>query len=110
MRSPSIVPGFSVDVYLVLDDFGNIGRAYREVDENETDRATVIRRLIEGHYNDPVRIVAFNTSEGRSRDVSEEIAREIKELSERKGEELSPALTEWIEYQIDLVERSKQNA
>jgi hypothetical protein len=110
MRSPSIVPGFNVDVYLVLDDFGNIGRAYREVDENGTDRATVIRRLIEGQYNDPVRIVAFNTSEGWSRDVSAEIAREIKEMSDRKGEELPPALTEWIEYQVDLVERSKQNA
>ena len=110
MRCPSIVPGFNVDVYLVLDDFGNIGRAYREVDENETDRATVIRRLIEGQYNDPVRIVAFNTYEGWSRDVSGEIAREIKERSDRKGEELSPALTEWIEYQIDLVDRSRQNA
>ena len=41
MRSPSIVPGFNVDVYLVLDDFGHIGRAYREVDEEKADRATV---------------------------------------------------------------------
>src|SRR4029078_3714370 len=110
MRSPPIVPGFNSDVYLVLDGFGRIGRAYREVDENEADRATVVRRLIEGQYNDPVRIVAFNTAEGWSRDVSEEIAREIKDWSERKGEELSPALTEWIEYQIDLAERSKQYA
>jgi hypothetical protein len=51
MRSPSIVPGCDVDVYLVLDDFGSIGRAYREVDESEADKASVIRRLIEGQYN-----------------------------------------------------------
>jgi hypothetical protein len=25
--SPSIVPGFNADVYLVLDDFGQLGRA-----------------------------------------------------------------------------------
>ena len=27
---PSLVPKFDVTVYLVLDDFGKIGRAYRE--------------------------------------------------------------------------------
>lgn len=110
MRSPSIVPGFDVDVYLVLDDFGSIGRAYREVDEEKADKATVIRWLIEGQYENPVRIVAFNTSEGWSRDVSEDIAREIKEWSERKGEELSPGLREWIESQLDLGLRSKRYA
>ena len=106
----SIVPGFDVDVYLVLDDFGKIGRAYREEDEETADRASVICRLIEGQYNNPVRIVAFNTSEGWSRDVSEDIAREIREYSERKGEELSPALKGWIEYQLALGVRAKRYA
>lgn len=58
-------------MYLVLDDFGRIGRAYVEADEESSDRGSVIRRMIEGQYNNPVRIVAFNTSEGWSRDVSE---------------------------------------
>jgi hypothetical protein len=110
MHSPSIVPGFAVDVYLVLDDLGAIGRAYREADEENADKATLIRHLIDGQYSNPVRIVAFNTSEGWSRDVSEEIAREIKDRSGRSGDELSPALREWIKYQIDLAERSKQYA
>jgi hypothetical protein len=110
MRSPSIVPGFDVDVYLVLDDFGNLGRAYREVDEEAADKATVIRRVIEGHYTNPVRIVAFNTAEGWSRDVSEDIAREIKNMCERQGEELSSGLEDWIDYQIGLGARSKQYA
>jgi hypothetical protein len=110
MRSPSIVPGFDVDVYVVLDDFGKIGRAYREVDEEMADKATLIRHLMEGQYSNPVRIVAFNTSEGWSRDVTEDIAREIKDWSERKGEELSEGLSEWIEYQLDLGERSRRNA
>jgi hypothetical protein len=110
MRSPSIAPGFNADVYLVLDDFGKIGRAYWEAVEIETDRATIIRRLIEGQYEEPVRVVAFNTSEGWSRDVTAEIAREIKDWSERKGEELSPRLKEWVDYQIDLAARSQQYA
>jgi hypothetical protein len=104
MRSPSIVPGFNTDVDLVLDDFGKIGRAYVEVDEEQADRATIIRRLIDGQYNNPVRIVAFNTSQGWSRDVSAEIAKEIKERSGRKGEELSQGLSEWIEWQLELAE------
>jgi hypothetical protein len=41
---------------------GNLGRAYREVDEEHSDRETVIRGLIEGQYSNPVRIVCFNTS------------------------------------------------
>jgi len=109
MRSPSIVPGFDTDVYLVLDDFGQIGRAYREVDEAEADKATVIRRLIEGQYNNPVRIVCFNTSDGWSRDVTIDIAREIKDWAERKGQDLSPGLREWIDWQLDFAARAKRN-
>jgi len=108
MRSPSIVPGFDVDVYLVLDDFGKLGRAYREVDEAEANKATVIRRLIEGQYNNPVRIVCFNTSEGWSRDVTEDVAREIKEWSEKSGKELSPGLRDFIDYQLELGARYRE--
>jgi hypothetical protein len=107
MRSPSIVPGFDVDVYLVLDDFGPIGRAYREADEEASDKPTVIRNLLSGEYGNPVRIVAFNTSEGWSRDVTEDIAREIKQSAEQKGEYLSPGLRDWIDWQIELGARVK---
>jgi hypothetical protein len=65
------------DVYLVLDDFGGkYGWAWPETNVTDTDRATLIRRLLEGQYSSPVRIVAVNTSEGWSRDVSDEIAAE----------------------------------
>jgi len=43
---PSIPQGFDVDV--VLDDFGKVGRAYREVDEKTADRATIIRNVTNG--------------------------------------------------------------
>ena len=72
--SPSIVP--DPDVYLVLDDFGALGRSWREIDEEHANRQTLIRDMFAGEYNNPVRIVAFNTAEGWSRDVSEEIAAE----------------------------------
>jgi hypothetical protein len=77
--SPSIAPhGPDQDTYLVLDDFGPsfIGRAWRETDEEGADRKTLISDLLAGEYNNPVRIVTFNTAEGWSRDVTVDIADE----------------------------------
>jgi hypothetical protein len=53
-RFPSIVPDDEDrDVYLVLEDFGPLGRAWRETDDSETDRATLIRDMLEGQYEKP---------------------------------------------------------
>jgi hypothetical protein len=62
----------------VLDDFGRSGRSWRETDEDGADRETMIRDLMAGQYNGPVRVVAFNTVEGWSRDVSVDIADELR--------------------------------
>jgi len=78
-RSASLVPDdTNPDVYLVLDDFGSLGRVWRETDEAGTNRATLVRNLLEGQYENPVRIVAFNTAEGWSRDVTVDIADELR--------------------------------
>jgi hypothetical protein len=42
------------------------------------DLETVILDLLDGQYKDPVRIVAFNTFEGWSQDVSTDIAQELR--------------------------------
>jgi hypothetical protein len=84
-RSPSIVPpGGDQDVYLVLDDFGSgLGRAWRETDVEHTDLETVITDLLDGQYNNPVRIISFNTAEGWSRDVSEDVAHKLRQNAAR---------------------------
>jgi hypothetical protein len=75
----SIAPdGPAQDIYLVLDDFGWIGRAWRETDEAGANRATLVRNLLDGQYENPVRIIAFNTAEGWSRDVTVDIADEVR--------------------------------
>jgi hypothetical protein len=77
--TPSIVPnGNDQTVYLFADDFGKIGRAWRETDLEATDLETVIQDLLTGQYNNPIRIVAFNTAERWSEDVSEDVARELR--------------------------------
>ena len=67
------------DTYLVLDNFGDRqGRAWRETDDEATSREVLIRDLVDGQYNNPARIVAFNTAEGRSRDVTKDIADQLR--------------------------------
>jgi len=81
--SCSIIPKVNKDkdrdVYLVLDTFGEVGLAWRETDDADTERAALVRDLLDGQYEDPVRIVAFNTAKGWSRDVTEDIADELQE-------------------------------
>jgi hypothetical protein len=85
--SPPIAPnGQEQDIYLVLDDFGSLGRAWRETDEAGANRSTLVRNLLDGQYENPVRIVAFNTVEGWSRDVTVDIADELRRRYVEFGE------------------------
>jgi hypothetical protein len=79
MPSPSIVPGIDQEVYLVLDDFGKMARAWREADVEDTDFKTVLCDLLDGQFRSPVRVIGFNLAEGWVRDVSEDVARELRQ-------------------------------
>jgi hypothetical protein len=97
-RSPSIVPiADDRDVYLVLDDFGRPGRAWRETDEASTARTAIIQDLLEGQYSRPVRVISFNTAEGWSRDVSEEIVVALVEACASDGRDIPSALEDFID-------------
>jgi hypothetical protein len=98
-RSPSIVPETDDrEIYLVLDDFGgHLGRAWPEADEERTDRETVIIDLMDGQFSNPVRVVAFNTAEGWSRDVSEEIADELRQRLGIADREIPPDLEDFLD-------------
>jgi len=82
--TPSIVPGGKdQNVYLVLNDFGNLGRSYLETDENQADLETIISGMLEGQYSHPVSVFAFNAAEGWAREASEDIADEIRHMLEQ---------------------------
>ena len=77
--TPRTVPyGADQTIYLVVDRFGRHGSVYRETEVEQTDLETIITDLMTGQFNDPVRVVAFNTLEHWSDDVSGEIAAEIQ--------------------------------
>ena len=69
--TPSTVPyGADQTVYLVIDRFAGSGSVYRETEIERTDIETIIADLLSGQFNDPVRVIAFNTLEHWSDDVS----------------------------------------
>ena len=84
--TPRIVPyGADQTVYLVIDRFGGMGSVYRETEVERTDLETIVSDLISGQFNDPIRVVAFNTLEHWSDDVSEDIATEIQTRCDIEG-------------------------
>jgi hypothetical protein len=96
--TPSIVPrSDDQNVYLVVDDFGRHGRAYRETDVETADLETVIVDLLDGQYDNPVRVVAFNTAEGWSQDVSEDIAQELRRRCDLQLRDVPSSIQDFVE-------------
>ena len=65
-------------VYLVVDRVGSPRDACCKTKVEQTDIETIISNLIAGQFNDPLRVVAFNTLGHWSKDVSKEVAKEIQ--------------------------------
>ena len=84
--TPRIVPyGADQTIYLVVDRFGRHGSVYRETEVERTDLETIIVDLVSGQFDDPVRVVAFNTLEHWSEDISKQIADEIQARCDIEG-------------------------
>ena len=95
---PSIVPNaHDQNFYIVVNNYGKLGPAFAETDVGEADLETTIGDLMSGQYSDPVRVVAFNTSEHWAEDASEDVAREIVRRADLAGDDLAPSITEFVE-------------
>jgi hypothetical protein len=81
----------------VMDDFGRLGRVWREADVERTELETVIQDLIEGQYKSPVGVFGFNPFEGWSRDVSEDVAQEIRRRCDLRAQDVPSALQDFVE-------------
>jgi hypothetical protein len=93
-------PENDVTVYIVVEDFGDFGQAYRETDLAEADLGTITHNMISGEYRNPLRIVAFNTVEGWSRDVSEEIAYDVLDRAYDPDTTLSAGAKRFIDLHV----------
>ncbi|XIA63208.1 hypothetical protein ACFIOY_28910 [Bradyrhizobium sp. TZ2] len=92
--TPSLAPkGDDPTVYLVVDDFGRNGRIFREA----TDLDTVVADLLDGQYKNPLRVVALNTAQGWSQDVSSEIAQELRRRCELQMRDVLSSIQDFVE-------------
>ncbi len=96
---PSIVPsGHDHTVYLVVNNFGNIGAAFPETDVDKTDLETVIGDLMSGQYGDPRRRIY--STEHWAEDASEEVAREIMRRLDLAGHELPLSIQAFVDSHL----------
>jgi hypothetical protein len=96
--SPKLVPyGADQTVYLVVDSFCASGTAYRETEFERTDFEAIIADFLTGQFNDPVRVIAFNTLEHWSDDVSEAIATEIQTRCDIEGASVPEHISDFVD-------------
>ena len=77
------------------------GCVWREADAERTDLEAVISDLMSGQYNNP-RVIAFNTAEHWSEDVSADVALEIERRADLSNREISRALEDFFERHAGL--------
>ena len=95
--SPGTVPyGADQTVYLVVDRFSS-GSVYRETELERADPETVIDDFLTGQFNDPVRVVAFNTLEHWANDVSKDIAEVIQARCDIAGDPVPEHVRDFVE-------------
>ncbi|WOH65020.1 hypothetical protein [Bradyrhizobium sp. BWA-3-5] len=95
--SPGTVPyGADQTAYLIVDSF-SVGTDYRETEIERADLETIVGDLLAGQYNSPVRIVAFNTLEHWSEDVSSDVAAEIQMRCDIDGVPVPEHLTDFMQ-------------
>jgi hypothetical protein len=99
--TPSIVPtDHDQTIYLVVNNFRHLGTAFTETDVEQADLETTISDLMNGEYSDPVRVVAFNTTEHWSEDASEQVAREIVRRLDLAGGALPSSLVPFVDSHV----------
>jgi hypothetical protein len=100
-RIDQTVPyGADQTLYLVVDGFGQQGAACQERAIERTDLEAVVADLLSGTFPDPIRVVAFNTLEHWSNDLSIDIAREIQSRCDSDGAGVPQYLAGFMEIHI----------
>jgi hypothetical protein len=81
----SVPYGADETAFVVIDRLGRREGVEREIEVERTDIETIISELVAGQFNDPARVIAYNTLEHWSQDISEDIALEIQSRCDIEG-------------------------
>ncbi len=93
LPDPIVPYGADQTVFVVTDGAGGSGS--REVECRDLD--TVVTDLLAGKFRDPLRIAAFNTLEHWSRDLSDDVAREIETRCDIDGEPVPEHVRDFVD-------------
>lgn len=96
--APPLIPQHPPTLCVVLDDYGVNGCVVRETDVTAADFLTVVNDIIGGQFNRPLRVIAFNISEGWCRDITKDVAREILEHRTIDEDAMTKPAREFVEY------------
>jgi hypothetical protein len=72
-----------------------------KTDEATADEKTLVSNISSAEYSNPVRVVAFNTAEGWSRDVTEDVARALLDREAREAD-LSESAKRFVARVLDV--------
>ena len=94
---PSVPYGADETIFVVIENTGAPGGVAREVERSDLE--TIIRDLMSGQFNDPVRVVAFNTLEHWLKDVSADVAAEIQTRCDIDREPVPEHVRDFVQRQ-----------
>lgn len=100
-ESPPLVPDADHTTHMVLCDFEQLGTAYVETGPEAADEESIVRRMLEGQYSKPIRVIAFNVAEGWSRDVSIDIAGKVAERARSEQRTIGGETQAFVENHLD---------
>ena len=88
--------GADETVFLVIDLMVRQGGILRETRVERTDIETIIAELMSGRFNEPVRVIAFNTLDHWADDISAQIAAEIEARCDIEGTGLPEHIRDFV--------------
>src|SRR4029453_14905075 len=92
---PNVPYGADETIFVVIENAGAPGGVEREVERS--DLKTVVADLLAGQFEDPVRVLAFNTLEHWSKDLSADVVREIQARCDSDGVPVPDHLKDFVE-------------
>jgi hypothetical protein len=91
--SPVVPYGADQTIFVVIDRLDNA----TEIRIERSDLDTTIGELVAGCFNDPIKVISFNTLEHWMKDISTDVAGEIQARCDIDGVTLPDYLSDFVE-------------
>jgi hypothetical protein len=92
--SPAVVPyGADQTLFVVIDRLDEA----TEIRVERSDLDAAISELVAGCFNDPIKVISFNTLEHWMKDISTDVADEIQARCDIDGMTLPDYLSDFVE-------------